>query len=1090
MFVKLNTISKAVCFSLLALFLFASCEEPTTPADNGDGVDHYSNPNSGNTRYVTFSHNSGLYPAQFSLTITGPVGSTIYYSTDGSEPTSAKVGNGHVFQYTAPITVRDRNNPMQANVLASTTNHEQMYMVPNDPRGDVPQIYTGLTNDKVPKATIIRAAAFVGGSQNGDIVTRTYFIGSLPSAYANTRIISLVSDPVGLVSEETGIMVRGSSSNLWNGTDQYNFRQKGEEWERPAYLEIFDENSRGLRLSTGVGIRVRGGYSRGTGQKSFTVYFKNQYGINNLSRGTYDLIPGAKKADGNRVDTFKGFMLRSGANDSEYTKFYDLFIQELLNDRSFATQEGDPCIVYLNGEYWGPYNLQERYSDNHTGYKYGVKNENVISYDNDELDDGNPGEESLYLNLINGVINGSINYNQFCAQFDIDNFIDYWAAEVYINNEDWPQNNYRVWKVRNPALEAANNPYGDGKWRYQMFDTEFALGLYSNSIRDPIDVILNGKYSENGSDPHLNNKLFKKLLEYPDFCKQFVNTIMDLYNVNFHPSKFESLLTKYATRFAPLMGYDETTPGTYFSRWGRPWDSAYQDNVNEARNYLYDIRPAMVNDYLPTHFGSYTGTAHDVTITVTGRSELIKVNTVTVVSGWTGKYYSNNPITVTAPSPTNGYELEWTVTGGTPTTSTASSITVTITGDAQITAKYKLTSTPAVPVTGITLNNTTLTLNTGGTSNLTATVSPPGATDKTVYWHSSNPLVASVTSTGISTGRVTALSTGSASSGTATITASTAEGIHTATCTVTVNPIVQSVNLDLNTLKLFTGDSVKLTATVLPDNSPNKNVTWSSSDQTKATVTNNGTITGVSAGSATITVTTVDGVRTAQCTVNVKAPTQAIVLLDLAERLDTLDESTGDMDWDDWYSAFGDGHADGSIKINPAGNYVEHTNDEGYHPVQVSFKIIKNVVTNELQVSDFVDYASGLSITTRPLQAGDRIEIEGRFLNGPNDSASGGLLANTGCGYLIDENDTSDDPARQWWRPLGGWNPSFSAKGTSFSRTFVLSVEDAEKMNSNPWGDAFKIRMNGLNQGDNGSIIPTGIGSFSIRQIKVYRPAD
>jgi len=795
---KQTKINKFLCSLLLvlcSLFLFFACPDPKTFDDEDEDDDNpYENPNAGTSRDLgfSFSHDSGLYSAQFNLTLT-PVaeGRKIYYTTDGSIPSPGKTGT---VEYTAPIVIKDRNNPMQANVLATPANHEQMYMFPTDPRGDVPQIYAGLTDEKVPKATVIRAMAVDENGKASDVATKTYFIDGNFSVYGNTRIISLVSDPVGLVSEATGIMVRGDPANRWSDTGHmYNFRRKGEQWERPAYLEIFegDASSRSVKLSTGVGIRVRGGYSRGPGQKSFTVYFKEQYGINNLRASDYYLIPGAVRADGTPLQRFKGFMLRTGANDSEYGKYYDLFLQELLNDRSFSTQAGVPCIVYLNGEYWGPYNLQERYSDNHTEYKYGVDKDNVISYDNDELDDGNPGEETLYLDLVNGVINGTVTYEQFCAKFDIDNFIDYWAAEIYINNEDWPHNNYRVWRARN--YDSAHLPYGDTKWRYQMFDIEFAMGLYSGSIRDPIDVILTGSHS----NEHHNNKLFKKLLAEEAFCRQFVNTIMDLYNVNFHPSKFDSLLTSYANTYRPLMG-DENTPGTYYSRWGLPWSSFnYQSKVDNARSYLNGIRNAMVNNYLPTYFnGGYSGvnsnvnigSAYNVTLSATGvPGASIKINSITVPSGWTGEYFSGNPIPVTAIA-VPGYEFDgWIVTGGTPATSDASSIDVTITGNAQIIAKYKQTGVAIVDATSITLNNTTLNLKLGQTANLSATFTPGNTTHKALLWSSNNEAVATVDGNG----NVTAVSI---NGGSATITAKTLNG-QTATCTVTVQNV--TVYLDL-----------------------------------------------------------------------------------------------------------------------------------------------------------------------------------------------------------------------------------------------------------------------------------------------------
>ncbi|MDR2575983.1 MAG: CotH kinase family protein [Treponema sp.] len=775
---------KIIFLFLIALCcLFVTCKEPNNNSYNNDDDDNdYKNPNSGTSRELKFSHDSGLYSGQFKLTLTAPEDSAIYYSTDGSVPSPGKAGT---VKYSSPITVQNRNG--QANVLATTANNIQFYMALDDPRGSVPQVYQP-TKDQVPKATVIRAIEVNSSGKAGAVATKTYFIGNNLSDYGNIRVLSLVSDPYNLVDENYGIMVRGKSSYRWDSTPPYNFRMKGTDWERPAYLEIFEGNSRDkASLSTGVGIRVRGGWSRAAGQKSFNVYFKEQYGINNLKN--YNLIPkdaalgttGAVKADGTPVATYKSFMLRNGANDIDYTKFYDVFIQDLLSDRSFSTQASVPCVVYLNGEYWGPYNFQERYSDNHTEYKYGVDRNNVISFDNYELDDGNPGEESYFWNMMNMAKNdmsNPANYDAFCAVFDIDNFIDYWASEIYVFNEDWPHNNFRLWRTRNTE---AGNPYGDTKWRYQMFDTEFALGIYKDGgIGDAIDKILNGSEKDNQI-----NKLFKSLLANQNFCRKFVNTMMDIYNVNFHPDNYLPKLNSYEAVYRPLME-------GYFSRWGRPWDTVYQNKANDAKKYLKDIRNAMVNNYLPTHFsgiGVSGGSLRDVTVSATGISgAAIKINTITPNLGagsWTGKYYSGNPITVTASAPPNGYEFDgWTITNGAAASPSALTTTVTITGNAQITSRYRQTGNAVVPVTGISLNKTSLNLKIGETAIITAAISPVNATYKTVIWVSGNSDVASVNN-----GTVTAVN-----GGTTVITASTVEGKNS-TCTVTVRE--PTVLLDL-----------------------------------------------------------------------------------------------------------------------------------------------------------------------------------------------------------------------------------------------------------------------------------------------------
>ncbi len=166
-----------------------------------------------------------------------------------------------------------------------------------------------------------------------------------------------------------------------------------------------------------------------------------------------------------------------------------------------------------------------------------------------------------------------------------------------------------------------------------------------------------------------------------------------------------------------------------------------------------------------------------------------------------------------------------------------------------------------VAVTGVSLDVSEKSIIVGDSFTLIATVSPDNATNKAVTWSSSNSAVATVTE-----GKVTGVS-----AGTATITVTTADGNKTATCKVTVTSVavaVTGVSLDVSEKSIIVGDSFTLIATVSPDNATNKTVTWSSSNSAVATVTED-KVTGVSAGTATITVTTADGNKTATCKVTV-----------------------------------------------------------------------------------------------------------------------------------------------------------------------------------------------------------------------------
>ena len=168
-----------------------------------------------------------------------------------------------------------------------------------------------------------------------------------------------------------------------------------------------------------------------------------------------------------------------------------------------------------------------------------------------------------------------------------------------------------------------------------------------------------------------------------------------------------------------------------------------------------------------------------------------------------------------------------------------------------------------IAVTSVILSATSIELEEGDSHVLTATVSPKDAENKTVIWTSSNVSVATV-----SNGIVRACKLGNA-----IITATTDDGGKTATCEVTVNAKnipVESILLDRTSVELTEGEELTLTATVNPDNATDKNVIWSSSNPSVASVAN-GKITALMSGRATIVVSSVDGGKTANCEVTVNA---------------------------------------------------------------------------------------------------------------------------------------------------------------------------------------------------------------------------
>ncbi len=207
-------------------------------------------------------------------------------------------------------------------------------------------------------------------------------------------------------------------------------------------------------------------------------------------------------------------------------------------------------------------------------------------------------------------------------------------------------------------------------------------------------------------------------------------------------------------------------------------------------------------------------------------SVLISNSSIATVKGWGVKYYTNS-------------------------------------NDIPTTGIYTCGS-PIVLITEVILNKVTATVESGQTVTLTATVTPDNATYKGLAWSSSNTAVATVDNNGLVTG---------VSAGIATVTATAVDGAAEANCVVTVVTPVTNITLNKTTATVETGKTIALTATVKPDNATNKTVIWSSANTAIATVDNNGLVTGVSAGIATITAKTEDGGYEATCVVTVTSTT-------------------------------------------------------------------------------------------------------------------------------------------------------------------------------------------------------------------------
>lgn len=541
---------------LTIILLLCSCnsEKPVSNEVNVDPLEAYSTNDAVTIlpgSEPVFSVDSGFYEEEFELSISSSKGLRIYYTTDGSLPTNQSI---------------EMNNASPLKVTDQSLNENLYSMIGGTTTGTfyAPTIL-------IDKATIIRAIAYDDEGNVSSVVTKTYFVGFQDKAdyYNKVSVISLVTAPDNLFDYDTGIYVTGAVYDNWLGSNEFNptikywhqpanYKSSGEEWEREAHLDFFNENG-AIAFSQEIGIRLRGGASRAFLQKSFNIYARSEYGDKRIN---YELFTGlTSEYDGSLINSYKSFMLRNGGNDTELTKIREVLVHQLSSDLDISVQASRPAIVFLNGEFWGLYNVQERYSAEYIESHYGVDKDDVVIVKKDEIDEGNEEDIELYQSMIAYAVRNNLTdplkYDEFCKMMDIESFIDYISAEIFVGNKDWGSNNVMLWRSRTVDT-VGNNPYADGKWRWMLYDTEYSMGLsYENSLA--YDANYNPSSYENNTFGTVVNPsssigtLFCSLIKNDTFYAQFTATFMDIANTTFNKDTVNHLLNEYADSYRPMM---------------------------------------------------------------------------------------------------------------------------------------------------------------------------------------------------------------------------------------------------------------------------------------------------------------------------------------------------------------------------------------------------------------------------------------------------------------------------------------------------------------------------------------------------------
>lgn len=437
------------------------------------------------TDEVVFSASGGFYDHSFYLTLDcHKPNHHIRYTTNGNAPTEKST------RYVAPLFLDGR-----------LYSQSDIYKIQISPDGLV------YMPDSVRHTVVIRAAVFDEDNHCiSETVTNTYLIRDMGCDAAGLPVISICVDSLALFDYETGIFVPGKHWNPEVPLNSGNYYQQGRNWERTVNVEFYEpiDNS---GINQICGLRTHGNRSRRYPAKGMKIYARKDYG---KERFDYSFF------EDNQINSFKHLVLKPFATFWPYSGTQDYVCNTLARQLELESPQCRPMLVYLNGEYWGLYFLQEKMDERFLEDHFGIDPDycNIIGNWKGEVENGNGRNFKRMMRwLENADLSKTSDYERISEMIDLDNFIDYMVFETFVGNWDWPGNNMRCWQE------------DDGPWRWMFFDGDATI------ISNTMDAFLNAAvYAEPTTwDNYPEAKLlFGKLLENNQFKAAFKKRAREL----------------------------------------------------------------------------------------------------------------------------------------------------------------------------------------------------------------------------------------------------------------------------------------------------------------------------------------------------------------------------------------------------------------------------------------------------------------------------------------------------------------------------------------------------------------------------------
>jgi hypothetical protein len=407
-------------------------------------------------------------------------------------------------------------------------------------------------------------------SDTKNYVFRLFKDGYLPSipvtrSYIKTNntytipVISIVGDERYFTDNEWGIDVNGTNGKPGNGQDQP--RNYNMDWDRPVNFSYIDPSD-GMLFNQDVNISISGGWTRSINPRSMKL--KSNKIFDGQNRFDYSFFP---QKPYNRD---KALLIRNGGNDvwNNHARFTDPALTTVIQRSGIDidVQSFLQVAEYINGRFKGILNLRETNNDKFVYANYGYDDEEIDMFENDTFKNGN---STIYDRLCQLATNSSDanTYKEVKRLLDVDEFANYMAVEMYLGNDDWPENNVKAYRSQK-----------DGRFRFICFDLDYAFNPWG---RNTFNAVL---------DDHLSIKmveLFLNLLKNDEFRRKFIDTYCIVAGSVFEKNRAISIIQELADTMRPMSVLDGHTP-----------DNAANKIIDKLRTRLDDMM-SRLQQYSP-----------------------------------------------------------------------------------------------------------------------------------------------------------------------------------------------------------------------------------------------------------------------------------------------------------------------------------------------------------------------------------------------------------------------------------------------------------------------------------------------------------